>query len=213
MTVLELAGRALSVAEAADQVAFAYPRATVRLYDNGPPSPQSHVTPDDLGRMVGFTARLTFRGAVDFLESTPAPELWALPSDAALVDGEADVDGPLYAQMSSLYEHFLRGPSGRARRSAWASKLLHRKWPDLYPILDGRILAFYGDAALKAGQRRGLERRLYWAAIRDDLLANGATRRGQQPQPRSAFGDLREALADRAARDKKRGSMSSWRSV
>jgi hypothetical protein len=72
-----------------------------------------------------------------------------------------------------LYSHFTDGaPHGIAM--AKISKVLHVKRPAAYPILDKRITSIYRDAATQATRRypqRGY-RRAYWAAIRDDLIAN-----------------------------------------
>lgn len=194
---LRLAGRPpLPIEAVAERVVHTYPRATVRLYDHGPPSPHDKVVPDELGRMVVFGARLTFAGGVDMLEHHPARHLWDLPIDAALLDSEADVGGDLYAKMLRLYRHFAHGPTGTARRPAWASKLLHRKWPDLFPILDSRVIAYYEDAAQAAARRRSTTGALYWAAIREDLIANGAARRGEGHPAGSLFALLRERLGE-----------------
>lgn len=199
--VFRLAGkRPLSVEDAAGQIAYAYPAATVRLYDHGQLSPRDAVVPDDIGRLVVFAARVTYQGAVELLECPPPGDWWDLPADAALIDEEAALGGSTYLAMEQLYGHYCSGPSGRARRPAWASKLLHRKWPDLFPILDSRVLSFYSDAARTTARRHGHRGSLNWTAIRCDLLSNGAIRRGREHPSGSAFLSLRHTLATLAAK-------------
>jgi hypothetical protein len=198
--VLRLAAKPpLPIDSVAERIAHAYPRATVKLYDHGPPAPRDRVVPDELGRMLIFGARLTFVGAVDLLEHQPPPHLWDVPWDAALLDVDADVGGGLYKKMLQLYRHLAHGPKGNARRPALASKLLHRKWPDFFPVLDSRVVAYYSDAAQAAARRRSRSGALYSAAIRNDLLANGAARRGQKHPAGSIFSSLRDRLMEIAA--------------
>lgn len=78
---------------------------------------------------------------------------------------------------SCLWLHFLEP---RRERVAWAkvSKVLHLMRPGLYPILDDRLQDFYRHAAREASSRLRHRRpeldhpRLYWAAIREDLVAS-----------------------------------------
>ena len=113
---------------------------------------------------------------------------WHLvPADARLAD--ADPEGDLYWRGAELYEHFTRR---HGVGDAIASKLLHMKRPAFFPILDALIRYAYERSARTAYEqgkrcRYQLPRadRLYWAAIRADLLRPGNVR---------AIADLREAL-------------------
>lgn len=86
----------------------------------------------------------------------------------------ADVGGA-YDAADALYRHF-RSPSQRGIRTAKVSKVLHLMRPELVPVLDSRLVKTYRLAAKNAAKRyRGPRHEpMYWAAIRDDLIANRA---------------------------------------
>jgi hypothetical protein len=67
------------------------------------------------------------------------------------------------------------------------SKVLHIKRPAAYPILDTQVEARYRDAAERAAKAYPAlgQKRMYWAAIRADLIANTES---------GALGLLRERL-------------------
>ena len=54
------------------------------------------------------------------------------------------------------------------------SKVLHLKRPGLFPVRDSKVMAFYRHHARAAAARyphRG-RRKMFWAAIRDDVCTN-----------------------------------------
>jgi hypothetical protein len=71
-------------------------------------------------------------------------------------------------------------------RSGKLHKVLHLKRPHLYPILDSQLRRTYRTKAKLAGAqlaRHGQPSRpAYWAAIRDDLLANALALRQLRDQ-------------------------------
>jgi len=169
--VLHLASKLAVDVDVATDALLDYPGATLRYYDFGPPSPPNEVTPTDVGRLLVIEP-LNQRVAVPILSASNSAPWERVDPDARLID--ADPEGPLYAAANALYEHFERisgvGP-------AIASKLLHLKRPAFFPLLDSELRALYDQAAQEAYQRSEVWkirhpewRRLYWAAVREDLL-------------------------------------------
>jgi Family of unknown function (DUF6308) len=96
-----------------------------------------------------------------------------IPGRAALIDADPEVVGGLYDKADHIYNHFW---SSRASRVSTAkiSKVLHLKYPALIPILDCRMVARYKTSAQEAAEKSDRWRRqvprLYWEAVRQDLL-------------------------------------------
>lgn len=93
--------------------------------------------------------------------------------NADLGDADPGEQGGGYDQGEALYQHF-RSDAPRGINVAKISKVLHPKRPALVPILDSHLTATYRRSARSAAFRhpaRGY-RYMYWAAVRDDLLAN-----------------------------------------
>lgn len=190
MTEYELAGQRLDVrtmARALADYADAH-GGTLRQYDRAgwsyPASPRDRVIAEDLGRMQVFAARVSPSGAVSLLEHD-AGRLWQeMPETLNLLarpDQQLDrwLQSDHVTAAHELFEHYRRGPQN-GNRPAWASKLLHLKWPRFYPILDGRIKSTYGARAERLAQELELTSPrypaailTYWAAIRADLTAEG----------------------------------------
>jgi hypothetical protein len=108
---------------------------------------------------------------------TTAP--WdTIPLDAQLKDADPLTVNGLYDRATVLWEHFWETRPANVS-TAKISKVLYLIRPGLFPILDSYLTRFYRKAAQTAaidvGQRRiALSRynRLYWEAIRRDILAN-----------------------------------------
>jgi hypothetical protein len=109
-------------------------------------------------------------------------------ADATLAEADPEVEGGLYDDAEELYRHFY---TGRRRGTSVGKlhKVVHLKRPALYPLFGGRLKAIYTDMAKEMSRRsearRGRRGRLYWAAIREDLLSAG-----------DAWDELRTRLAD-----------------
>jgi len=148
-----------------------YPPETVTSYDLGPPSSPDAITPTDIGRLIVIEPLSQMVAVGLLVAGRDAP--WELvPHGSRLED--ADPDGELYGEATTLFEHFDR-VAGVG--SAIASKLLHLKRPSFFPLLDSIVVdVYHGTAAdrYSASARWQKERPhwdgLYWAAIRDDLL-------------------------------------------
>jgi hypothetical protein len=99
--------------------------------------------------------------------------LAAIPAAAHLRDADPAVHGGLYDQALAVFNRLLTP----GIRFAKLSKILHLKRPRLFPILDSRVLRAYRRTAAETAIRYRTERPgfqlLYWAAVRDDVIASG----------------------------------------
>jgi hypothetical protein len=144
----------------------------------------------DLGEMDGGPNRVTAQdilltrytpvridsGEIQyFVDASHAAPWRDVPPDARLVDADPNEEGGLYDAAEGLYMHFYNGRR-RGISPAKIHTVLHMKRRDMYPILDGRIEQIYEESAKAASKRvegrRGRRGRLYWAAIRLDLIEN-----------------------------------------
>lgn len=124
-----------------------------------------------------------------------------VPVGARLADADPVEEGGLYDRAEGFYQHFFKG----RRQGLSAGKIhrvLHLKRPALFPLLDGRLLELFKDRASEASRtlrdrgRRGKRGRLYWVAIRDDVVAAGSlweelrTELAGMPQPAALAAQL-----------------------
>lgn len=154
--------------------------ATIRFYDLGggkePGSPAPEVTLEDIGRMTLINPDLSGNDAAILLQHGAADEPWkGIDPAARLEDADPMVKDGLYDAALDLFKHFTALDNiGLAK----ASKLLHLKRPFLFPILDSYVTSFYEDAQREVlvtlKDTRPDHRTAYWAAIRNDLIANSA---------------------------------------
>jgi len=185
--MLSLAGTVHLTAKEAADLLEGYPDRTLELYDRGPTSGADAVGPEEIGRLIVIEP-LSQAVAVSLMAAAPTAPWHLVPLDAHLED--ADPEGDLYWQADQLYRHFDALPGVGP---AITSKLLHLKRPGFYPILDTVVRDLYATAAAEACARaerckaeRPGARRLFWAAIREDLVAN-----------RETIVELRRTLTDR----------------
>lgn len=178
---IRLGGDETTVESAVDWLSRCYPKPTVRYYDGGGPSSRNSVELADLGRMVVFAAQLKFDQGVHYLDrgasrDAPWPEGdtdWQLADPAATPFPSA----PTVDDASKLFEHFR---TSRGGNTAQISKLLHLKWPDFFPVVDRAMRHQYLFAATAIHSKFFGEEdnewatwaKAYWAAFRDDLIAN-----------------------------------------
>jgi len=193
---LPLASGTLTVRQVLDTLAL-YPVDTVRYYDcAGTPRPErstaQRVTLGDVGRIILMNPKMSGVDAAALLELEVAEEVWAaVPPDADLADADPAVTGGLYDAALALHDaHRLRGVSlGKI------GKLLHLKRPALFPVLDRELRWLYDTRATEQALRPGLTfrgyRRVYWGAVRADLVAWRAA---------GAFATLRAELANSETR-------------
>lgn len=183
----ELAGREIDDPLGAVTTYVGQNERAVREYDLAdPPGGPNELGAQDLLLTRYTRVRVSSDEIQYFVDNAPGAPWSEVPADARLADADPDVEGGLYDAAETLYMHFF---SGR-RRGITPVKIhtcLHLKRRALYPLLDGRLHDIYEDAAREASRqvegRRGRRGRLYWAAIRQDILRH-----------EEAFASLRDAL-------------------
>lgn len=151
-----------------------YPCLTLAHYDRGPSSGFDEVGAPEIGRLIVIEA-LNQRVAAGLVCAARSAPWHAVPLDARLEDADPEAD--LYWAAGQLHDHFddIAGVG-----LAIASKLLRLKRPAFFPILDSRVQHLYDEPARRAYLRSERARRefpppgdrLYWAAIRKDLMEN-----------------------------------------
>ena len=157
---------------------------TVDVYDLKGVGDPNVITLEEAARTRAVSSRLSNQHAAWFVARSQTA-LWPA-SDADLADADPSERDGLYDQMNACYLHFY---SDRPRKVdiGKISKVLHIKRPGLFPILDTEVRACYKEAARRAAKsypERG-HKRMYWAAVRDDLIANRQS--GTLAELRDAF--------------------------
>ncbi len=187
-----LAGKVIRAHEVVDAL-LAYPLGTLRYYDNGGDQDtgeewavRERVLLSDIGRMCVIEPSLSGADVVALVEAGRDAPFHAVAPDDRLEFADPEEAGGLYDRANELYQHFYKIDG---IKSAKASKLLHLHRPQLYPILDRWLKAFYEEAARIAGRasrtRSPNGEPMFWAAIREDLIVNSGS-----------LLDLRHWLAD-----------------
>jgi hypothetical protein len=128
---------------------------------------------DEVRRTRKIASRISDRERDWFVERGQTAPWTQVEADADLGDADPEQEGGLYDRADALYQHF-RSEAPRNVNMAKISKVLHLKRPALVPLLDSHLEREYRSLARQAARRypaRGYSR-LYWAAIRDDLLLN-----------------------------------------
>ncbi|MDQ0923379.1 hypothetical protein QF038_001887 [Pseudarthrobacter sp. W1I19] len=162
---------------------------TLLKYDFGDKGDPNILTADEIWTTRVIHSRFT-RAEQSELEkrSTSWRENWAaVASTARIEDADPAIEEGQYDAMQKLYSLItdIHGVSW-----AKASKVLHFKRPHLFPILDSRLMELYRAPALAAAkhyEQRGFKR-MYWGAIRNDVVAN-----------KDALAKLRQDLANQDA--------------
>lgn len=160
------------------EYASRHPR-TILEYDMGDPGDPNQVTWDEIRRTRIIGSRISNRQSEALIERAREPSCpWlAVPQNASLADADPALPDGLFDQAAKLYWHFTVSPIPGVR-TAKAHKTLHIKRSALYPILDARLKAVYSGLARSwVGELSRLSVTIkdsppYWAAIRQDLIAN-----------------------------------------
>lgn len=161
-----------------------YPRKTPARFDYPPPGGHGTITPEEIKRTRYVSSRISHAEG-DYFIARAADAPW-IAMGADLADAHPEVRGGLFDDMSDLYWHFAETPP-RGISFAKVSKVLHVKYPAVFPLLDSRLWKAYRPAA-RAHAARYPELRqsqLRWIAVREDLLAARSS---------GAIEELREAL-------------------
>lgn len=131
-----------------------YPRKTPARFDYPPRGDFGTITPDEIRRTRYVSSRISHAQG-DYFIASAADAPW-IASNADLADADPDVRGGLFDQMSDLYWHFTgNAPNGIA--FAKVHKVLHVKYPAVFPLLDSRLWKSYRASARElAAQHPGL---------------------------------------------------------
>lgn len=162
-----------------------YPRKTPVRFDYPPRGDYGTITPEEIRRTRYVSSRISHVEG-DYFITRAAGAPW-IPTDADLANADPEAQGELFDDISALYWHFA-GTAPRGISFAKVSKVLHLKYPAVFPLLDSRLWKAYGSAA-RAHSARYSELRpsqLRWIAVREDLLAARSS---------GAMVGLRDALA------------------
>jgi hypothetical protein len=146
---------------------------TLARYDFGDRGLPDVLTAEEIWSTRIIRSRVTYAERNELARvAAECASLWAaIPFDANIRDADPLVTGGLYAKMLELYTCFTKVPGVS---TAKASKILHFKRPSLYPILDSRLAELYEESATQAAEEYPQlgYRKMYWAAIRNDLFTN-----------------------------------------
>lgn len=173
-TVMKVAGRAIE-APLAELTAYGRRHnGTVARYDLAGGGDPSTLSADEVARTRVISSRISNTQSDWFVSRSLTAPWQGVESDASLADADPALEEGLYSAASALYEHFRSvTPAGVAR--AKIHKVLHLKRPGLIPILDSHLLRSYSASAADAARRYPHlgAARLYWVAIREDLIDEG----------------------------------------
>lgn len=144
-----------------------FSKSIVDRYDFGPSASMNGVTSIEVGCLVTSRVTTLDRRDAEILVRRSSHAPWeSVPVDAVLEDAACDTD--LYRAARRLYDHF-RAPG---LSHAKVSNLLHLKRPALIPPLDSVVRRVYRSAARHVASTASQgEKRMYWEAMRQDLLA------------------------------------------
>lgn len=179
-----VAGTAFTLDQALARFAK-YPRKTPDRFDYPPRGEFGTISLEEIKRSRYVSSRISYAQG-DWFVAQAADAPW-IPTDADLADADPEVRGGLFDGMSDLYRYF-HGNAPKGIAFAKVHKVLHVKYPAVFPLLDSRLWRSYRDAARTHKSRFpdlwDSEHR--WLAVRDDLVAARTS---------SAMGDLRKAMA------------------
>jgi hypothetical protein len=174
---------------------------TLAKYDFGDKGDPNILTADEIWatRIIHSRFSRAEQSELEKRSATWSASWAAITPNARIADANPQIEDGLYDAMQKLYSLMtdLQGVGW-----AKASKVLHFKRPDLYPILDSRLLDLYRDPATRIAQKHSSRgyRRMYWAAIRIDVMAN-----------KDALRIVREDLASQGGEAGKLSALSDLR--
>ncbi|GAB3110346.1 hypothetical protein GCM10027055_09530 [Janibacter alkaliphilus] len=169
---ITVAGRTIEDARrVVEHYARSHPR-TLTRYDASTQECHDVISAEDVAASRVLASRISRAQGEEILELAASHhELLAqIPKEADLADADPAESQGLYDKGADLLTA-LQGPWVRVAK---ASKVLHLKRPALFPILDSGLTRLYRSCAAEAARRypeRG-HRRMFWAAIRNDLRTN-----------------------------------------
>lgn len=143
---------------------------TLDQYDLADQDP-AKITLEDVKATRIIASRISNAQAAEIIERASRHQelLTKIPPEADLANAHP-TKSALYQDMTDLFDAI----QGGGVRWSKASKVLHFKRPALFPILDTNLQRLYREAAERAATTYSDRnvRRMYWAAIRCDLIDN-----------------------------------------
>lgn len=163
---------------------------TIRNFDLFDQDSPHEITPRDVLATKHVRSRISGSELQFFVDRGRKAPWHQVPVGTRLADADPAIEDGLYDEVLEWYRRFYRNRQ-RGLSSAKIHKVLHLKRPALVPMLDGRLEAIYREQSREISRsvrdvRRGRHGRLYWAAIREDLLRAGG-----------AWNAIRDELTDR----------------
>lgn len=185
---------------------------TVARYDIAGAGDPSMLSADEVARTRVIKSRIS-RSQSDWFVNHSASAPWeSVPSDAKLADADPEIEGGLYSAANALYDHFRSAVPAQVARGK-VHKVLHLKRPGLVPILDSRLVRAYSKRAVEAARRHPElgAKRLYWAAIREDLIDEGNMTALEEARAGLAADDRSEVQAMARLTDLRLLDAVAWR--
>jgi hypothetical protein len=144
---------------------------TVARYDLAGAGDPSLLSVDEVARTRVIASRISNAQSDWFVSRSMTAPWQGVQSNTSLSDADPALEGGLYAAAITLYEHF-RSVTPKGVAGAKIHKVLHLKRSGLVPILDSHLLRSYSGPAAHAARRYPQlgAARLYWVAIREDLI-------------------------------------------
>lgn len=195
-----IAGRQVACEAAADYLLNGYPRLTLVHYDCAGESPRDRLTMADIGRASLFGAFRGWKAVAKMVRAAEEAAWPEAPSDWKLGDAPSSspvewLSTPEVSDARDLFSSLAGGEAGGWREAA-TSKLLHLKWPEFFPVIDGELRSLYGEPAMAFQRQMPDNRRrahattwAYWMAVRQDLLSPQNTQAEQATRHALAAGD------------------------
>lgn len=166
---ITVAGETLNQDEAMNRL-VRYWSKTPPAFDYPGPGRSGTLTREEVVRTRKISSRISNDEVSFFLEAASTAPWIGDGSDADLEHADPATGG-LFPEMTDLYWHFA-GSAPRGVSFAKISKVLHLKYPGLYPILDSHVRRSYAPIAkqLRGSHSELAWRRRTWVAVRGDLM-------------------------------------------
>jgi hypothetical protein len=149
---------------------------TLDRYDVAGLSPDG-ITHTTVKATRSLASRISREEELWFVERAPKPDWSAVKPKWTLRDADPLQTGGVFDFAAQVFDVYLAAAESGINVGK-ISKVLHLVRPSLFPVLDSRIRAAYWQLALDAAIAIRRSRpdfpyqRSFWAAIRDDLVAN-----------------------------------------
>lgn len=148
----------------------------IRHYDLFDQEDPNRISPRDVLATKHIDARIDGSQLQFFMDRGRKAPWVNVPVGLTLAEADPGEEGGVYDDALEFYRHFYRNRQ-RGLSSAKIHKVLYLKRRALIPLLDGRLQSIYDEQSKEMSKRfrevrRGRRGRLFWAAIREDILRN-----------------------------------------